>query len=54
MIETLTCIRCHKKLDIFEYYKDAWHYEEELLLLDGIIPEDGDVLCDECIDEVML
>lgn len=47
MVTAITCVRCHRALDMMGFYRDAIAFEAELLA-DYIEPEDGDVICDDC------
>lgn len=52
MIDCQTCIRCLKQLDAFDMYKDALTFEDELFV-EALEIEYGDVLCDECANELV-
>lgn len=49
MIDLKSCIRCNKETTALES-NDAIYYDE--LLAEGIKPKEGDIICDECADEL--
>jgi hypothetical protein len=51
MLDRKKCVRCHKETSIFE--SNEAEDAEELLLEEGIAVEPGDVICDDCAQELM-
>jgi hypothetical protein len=51
--ECRRCVRCREELDIFGFYREAFYFEEELLG-EGIFCKDGDDICDECANEIIM
>jgi len=46
------CIRCYREMRVLDdEFNDAEDYSD-WLLEEGIVPEPGDVLCEECFEEM--